>query len=316
MRLLLHAGMHRTGSTDLQIFLERNRAALAAAGVVYPGERRDHQDLAWALFRGDATGDDVAALLARRGGATTVLSGEDFFIHRDLGWLKAVRGRAEVRVRIYLRRQDEWLNSWYNQHVKWPFDRRKSRMSPTRFLAAIDDFHWLDFEATLARWADALGEEAVEIAPVERGFAAEGQVADVIGDFVARLGLDGGGFERPATRHNDSMPVHCLELARHMGLFEMGPKARMRVNDALRKGLAHHATAARTVFSPDQRNAVLDRFEAGNRAAARRFLGREALFLAPRPGPDEPWWEMPESDRETLLRDWIQPVVRVLAEDA
>lgn len=314
MRLLLHAGMHRTGSTDLQIFLERNRAALAAAGVGYPGERRDHQDLAWALFRGDATGEDVAALLPRRGPETVVLSGEDFLVHRDLGWLKAVRRRAEVRVRIYLRRQDDWLNSWYNQHVKWPFHRSKSRMSPAEFLAAIDDFHWLDFETTLARWADALGEEAVEIAPVERGFAAEGQVEDVIGDFVARLGLEGAELERPATRHNDSMPVHCLEIARHMGLFEMGPKARMRVNDALRKGLAHHATEARTVFSPAQRDAVLDRFEAGNRAAARRFLGREALFLAPRPGPDEPWWEMPETDRETLLRDWIQPVVRALAE--
>jgi len=162
MRLLLHAGMHRTGSTDLQIFLERNRAALAAAGVGYPGEGRDHQDLAWALFRGDATGDDVAALLPRRGPETVVLSGEDFLVHRDLGWLKAVRRRAEVRVRIYLRRQDDWLNSWYNQHVKWPFQLPKSRMSPARFLAAIEDFHWLDLEATLGRWADALGEEAVE----------------------------------------------------------------------------------------------------------------------------------------------------------
>jgi capsular polysaccharide export protein len=315
MRLLLHAGMHRTGSTDLQIFLERNRAALAAAGVRYPGEGRNHQDLAWALFRGDAKGADVAALLPREGDGTTVLSAEDFFIHQDLGWLKAVRKRAEVRVRVYLRRQDDWLNSWYNQHVKWPFHRRKSQMSPKRFLATMDDFHWLDFEATLGRWAHALGEEAVEIAPVERGFAAEGQVEDVIADFVARLGLSGAGLERPASRHNESMPVHCLELARHMGLHDMSPKARMRMNEALKKGLAPHATEARTVFSPAQRNAVLDRFEASNRAAARRFLGREALFLAPRPGPEEPWWEMPEMDRRTLLRDWIRPVMRALAED-
>lgn len=315
MRLLLHAGMHRTGSTDLQIFLADNREALAGRGVVYPGERRDHQDLAWALLRGDADGEDVLRLLPRRGAETAVLSAEDFFVHEDLGWLKAVRRRVEVEVLVYLRRQDDWLNSWYNQHVKWPFQRRKSRMSPQRFLASIEDFHWLDFETTLARWADALGEARVHVAPVEAGRGAEGQVEDVIDDFRARLGLDPAGLRRQANRVNDSMPVHCLEIARHMGLHDMPPAARMRVIAALRKGLAAHATEARTVFSPEERNAVLDRFEASNRATARRFLGREALFLAPRPGPDAPWWRMPEMDRATLLSEWIAPVVRALAED-
>lgn len=312
--LLLHAGMHRTGSTDLQILLEGNRAALAARGVAYPGAGRNHQDLAWALIRGEAGGREVAATLdpAAR---VTVLSAEDFFIHRDLKWLEAAKARTEVRVRVYLRRQDDWLMSWYNQHVKWPFHRRKSKMSPERFLDAIDDFHWLDFDATLARWEAALGPGAVEIAPVERGFGAAGQVEDVVADFLARLGLAGdAGVVREVSGYNDGLPPHVLEIARHLGLFEMGPRARLRVNEALREGLKDKATPARTVFPPDRRNAVLDRFEAGNRAVARRFLAREALFLGPRPGPDEPFFALPEMDRETLLREWIAPVVKALAE--
>ena len=35
-RLILHIGMHKTGSSSIQHFLSRNRLALAAAGVLYP----------------------------------------------------------------------------------------------------------------------------------------------------------------------------------------------------------------------------------------------------------------------------------------
>ena len=58
---------------------------------------------------------------------------------------------------FYLRRQDHWLMSWYNQHVKWPFDREKSRMDPQAFLATLEDFHWLDYERLLGRWSAVLG---------------------------------------------------------------------------------------------------------------------------------------------------------------
>ena len=43
---------------------------------------------------------------------------------------------------------------------------------------------------------------------------------------------------------------------------------------------------------------MLARFEASNRAAARRFFGREALFLEPPPGPDAPYCRFPELPRE------------------
>lgn len=309
MRVLIHAGIHRTGTTNLQIHLSANRDGLAAQGVAYPGEARDHQALAWAILRREAGAPEARALVESAAPAGTVLlSGEDFALHEDLGWLRDLARAHDVRAVLYLRRQDDWLNSWYNQHVKWPFNRAKSRMSPGRFLKAIDDFPWIDFDRLLDRWARALGEDRVAPAVVEPG-----QVEDVTADFCARAGVDMAPLTRPEARSNDSLPPHVLEIARHLGLFEMSTPERIRVNEALRKGLAAHAGPARTVFSPAQRNAVLDRFEASNRAAARRWFGRDALFLAPRPGPDEPWARLPEIDRDTLLRDWIAPVVRELA---
>ena len=313
MKLVIHAGIHRTGSTSLQRTLARNRAALAARGVAYPGEGQNHQPLAWSLHRGQSGAEAVLALAAEAraaGAGLAVLSGEDFAIHRDLGWLAAVAAEVETRAVFYLRRQDHWLMSWYNQHVKWPFNREKSRMDPQAFLAAVDDFHWIDYQRLLDRWAEVLGEDRVGVSVLEKG-----QVEDTTADFLARLEVARDGLEGDGERVNDSLPVHVLEIARHLGLYELKGARRMKLLNALRAGLADRAPAelVSTVYSPEERNRVIDRFDASNRVAARRFLGREALFLDPRPGPDAPYWRFPELSREALLDDWIAPVMRVLA---
>jgi hypothetical protein len=308
MALILHAGIHRTGTTSLQQFLAGNRAALAARGVGYPGQEVHHQKLAWALKRGEAGARDVLALIGEVPDAgTVVLSGEDFAIHTDLRWLGRVAARHDTRVVFYLRRQDHWVMSWYNQHVKWPFDRRKSRMDPAAFLATLEDFHWLDYAALLGRWSAVLGRDRVGVGVLERG-----QVEDATGDFLGRLGLGRDGFAGSDERVNDSLPVHMLEIARHLDLFDMKPGRRLRVLTALRSALADRVPTARTVYSPEQRNAVLARFDGANRAVARDFFGREALFLEPPPGPDAPWFRFPDLTREELLTDWIAPVIREL----
>lgn len=307
MTLIIHAGIHRTGSTSLQCFLADNRAALRGRGIAYPGEERNHQGLAWALKRGESGAGEVLALVEGAGAERVVLSGEDFCIHTDLRWLREVAARQDTRAVFYLRRQDHWVMSWYNQHVKWPFDRRKSRMDPTAFLATIDDFHWLDYAALVDRWRAVLGRERVAVGVLETG-----QVEDVTSDFLGRLGLGRDGFVFDQERTNDSLPVHLLEIARNLELFDMRPGRRLRVLNALRAGLADKKTEARTVYSPQERTAILARYADANRKVAREAFGREALFLELPPAPDAPYFSFPDLPRETLISEWIAPVVREL----
>ena len=304
---VIHAGIHRTGSTSLQNFLADNRAALAAQGVAYPGETTNHQGLVWALKRGESGAGEVLALMKNAGAERVVLSGEDFCIHTDLRWLREVAARVETRAVFYLRRQDHWVMSWYNQHVKWPFDRQKSRMDPASFLATLEDFHWLDYAALLGRWRAVLGRDRVDVGVVETG-----QVEDVTGDFLDRLGLGRETFVFDGARTNDSLPVHMLEIARNLDLFDMRPGRRLRVLNALQAALADKGTGARTVYSPRERIAILDRFAAANRTAAREIFGRETLFFEPPPAPDAPYFRFPDLPRETLLQDWIAPVLHEL----
>ena len=64
MQLVIHAGVHRTGTTSLQRALEKARPALAARGIVYPGTETNQQALAWALHRKQSGAAEVRAILA------------------------------------------------------------------------------------------------------------------------------------------------------------------------------------------------------------------------------------------------------------
>lgn len=248
MRLIIHAGVHRTGSTALQRSLAGNRTALALQGFAYPFNKPNHQEIAWALHRRRMRGDDLVARLeplSRSKAHTIILSAEDFSVHRNLDWIRAVSENYEVGCVLYLRRQDEWLMSWYNQHVKWPFDKWKSKLSPQEFLATIDEFHWIDYESLLDRWSGALGEDHVSIAVVDKT-----QVVDVVQHFCDRVGIDAATMRLDRGRSNDSLPVHILEIARHLGLFDLKPRERVILNDALRRALGTKASGLTTVYSP------------------------------------------------------------------
>lgn len=315
MRLIIHAGIHRTGSTALQYFLASNRAGLSLQGFVYPFKGPHHQHIAWALYRRRMTGHGLVRRLEpyRRPTAhTIILSAEDFAIHRRFGWLHtAAKAFDDVRCILYLRRQDDWLMSWYNQHVKWPFDKTKSTLSSQEFLATIDDFYWLDYEALLDRWVSVLGEAAVAVAIVE-----EPQVTDVVDHLSKAVGIDTSGLALDDGRPNDSLPVHVLEIARNLTIFDLQPRERMILSAALRNALKDRATDSTTVYSPQERLAILERYTQSNRAVARRFFDRDDLFLAPPPQHDDPHFTFPTTTREELLRDWVAPVIRELLRNA
>ncbi len=308
MKVIIHAGIHRTGTTSLQSYLANHRTVLPTYGVTYPGTERNHQPLAWHLKQRRCTAADVETLIHGAKGIA-VLSAEDFCIHTDLSWVKELSERYDVHVIFYLRRQDHWLMSWYNQHVKWPFDRHKSMMGKSEFLDSIGDFHWLDFAALLDRWVAVLGTANVSAAVVEPG-----QVENVIEDFASRIGISYEELPAEIHRTNDSLPVHLLEVARNLGLYDLSQKGRVRLITALRTGLAHKAQSATTVYSADERNGVLKCYEHSNRLVAERVFGRSALFLEPAPRPDAPYYDFPAISREELLQEWITPVIKELAE--
>jgi hypothetical protein len=274
-RLTLHIGIHRTGTTGLQRGLAANRDRLKAQGKCYPFKGTNHQDIAWGLHRGKMSDKGLVKQLEPYVGEShIILSGEDFCIHRDLEWLAPLKEIYDVEAIVYLRRQDHWLMSWYNQHVKWPFSKRHSVMTPQEFMGCLDEFYWLDFDKMLGLWGGALGREKVHVRVIEKG-----QVTDAIGDFFALVGIDGSKVEMTDALQNDSLPTEMLEYVRAVGMYEIKNPERVAIIEFLQAAAKSAGCNAKTLYTAAERQAILDRFAVSNASAARHWFGREALFL-------------------------------------
>lgn len=130
--------MHKTGSTSLQRFFVRNRPILRILGIDYPkacdatGKRLPkHNDLFQAISHEKDHGKPHPALgppaeliekLSRKtqGNRITVISAEGLS-GESPAFSKAfapLRGRFDIRVVCFLRRQDDWATSFYKQMVQ------------------------------------------------------------------------------------------------------------------------------------------------------------------------------------------------------
>ena len=119
----------------------------------------------------------------------------------DLGWLAAVAARVDTRAVLYLRRQDHWVMSWDNQHVKWPFDRTKSQDRSRRVPR-----HARGLPLARLRAAAQTLERGARAGPGRVAVLERGQVEDATADFLARLG-DRRGRPRARRRAGQRQPA-------------------------------------------------------------------------------------------------------------
>lgn len=180
-RLVLHIGMHKTGTTSLQWFFVLYRPWLRLLGIDYPkafdanGRRLPkHNDLFHAIshekdfhrphpFFGPSAARVEALAEQLKPGRVTLLSAEGFSGESPAfaAAFAPLRERAEVRVICFLRRQDDWVESFYKQMVM----SREVRECRTfdEFLKAESTRAHLDYRQLLGWWADAFGEQAIRV---------------------------------------------------------------------------------------------------------------------------------------------------------
>ncbi len=297
-RLFLHIGIHKTGSTAVQRFLARSENLLLEQDVLYPHSGRparkaiaDGQHLLIPELRrpgprGTRAWDSLAKELEEADQGTVVISSENFDLLSEPGQIADLRERLagfEVSVVVYLRRQDEFLHSYFCLDVLFhgetrSFDeyRRAPKTEP-------------DYERLLAPWERSFGLESLIVRPYEKPALAEG---DVVADFCAQIGVDPG--EPAATRAtpnpiNRTYPrnvINCVLLARRGGMAE-DEIAELR---HLFAAVYRNRKVAADYLSPAQRDSLLAEFDASNRAVAKRYLGTDGpLFAALDTGDEQAW---------------------------
>jgi hypothetical protein len=319
--LYLHIGTHRTATSSIQAFLHANFSAPGQRGVLYPLGVKRHVGLMNAIFSGQRTVDDVARDLDRRAGArrspvqSLILSDEDICTRRDLSVLAGLRAFFNVKVVFCLRRQDLWLESWYLQNVKWQWNPNLSHISFDAFLDCRDEFHWADYRRYVDHLEQVFGQGNVLLSVFERGQMPAGPVAafcELVGIGV----LD--GLTAPPHSNSSHSPL-VSEFMRRLPLDEAPPAVRgmlERACAAVDEALEKTPEEASPLLMPhDRRRAILDEHAEGNAALARRYFGRDRLFLDPLPPADATVARLAlPADSEALMTRLVAPFVRAVTD--
>jgi hypothetical protein len=235
MKLILHIGTHKTGTTALQQFLYENRELLAARGFHYatpPHGLQEANLVANALNVGQS--NIVQAFLgkqinlARQAGAQTILgSAENFYamsvldamqrrevcanaVERDRALIETLQslmpeGIDTPEVVCYFRRPDRYAESLYSQHVKRGiiFDGTFAEFLPIIKPALFYNEH-------MQAWSDVFGKSNCTVRlyePVR---------ADIVTDFLENVVSMGDSAQFVGREHhaNERVSRDVLEFKR------------------------------------------------------------------------------------------------------
>ena len=322
----IHIGVPKTATSTIQSFFTMHRDALLQRGVLYPksiansdGHSELHRALSVALepdsvpwldeLRKDMENQNVIASLleevARTEAKTVVLSAESLAFMRRPETLRRALSPYSARVLVYLRRQDNFLASFYNQLIK----SRLYTATFEEFLQqhannAIDlrDFctplPMCDYERLLNLWADAFGSENI-LAGVYEDYDLPG---GILRDFAAKTAIDIAGLRLPGADTNPALWPSILSLKRRVNGLLSSEEERVTcqllftsyVDGTGGTKVAHEQMAANI----RRRQAILARYQEGNACVAEKFFNsRSFLFKAPSEN-DSPLPDFGEKDWE------------------
>lgn len=183
-KIIVHCGIHKTGSSYIQSVLSESTNVLREWGFNYPfplneRHRGNHSIIALNYKEGENVNDLFKRFVDIDSECPTLLlSGEEFSRHLPRGrflerFLDAASG-ADFQFIFYLRRPDHLLESVYAQSVK---NKLYGDITNTKFQ--------FDFYETVRPFIEAVGKENVKIRPYNPKLWPNGQLG---ADFCAVLG--------------------------------------------------------------------------------------------------------------------------------
>jgi len=304
-RLLLHAGLHKTGTTAIQAFASRNRGELRRRGVWYPGyepvrsvDHQSHNRLAHSFAqtgkRGLLSAQEIESLVdywQTQGSDETILISAEAFSRHVLtdehnDWLSQrvmyLRHVAEslnafeVDAVLVLRRQDEYVHSTYLEHVMK--GTKEGALSFEEFRQRLGDLH-LQYEKNLMAFEscfDRIHVMLYEDLRRDPRFCA---------NFFSGIGFDVSDLQEPGIVRKSLSPAQA-NVKKSVRWMAVSKGMNRGLNASLRSGvgewLAHRlgkAGDAGLWKSDAERRQWQDRYAEENERIRRRFFPeREVLF--------------------------------------
>lgn len=304
-RLVLHLGMGKTGSSTIQGFLRDNEAQLArermvafGPGQIQPCPHLNLQDTG----RLETALAELKRQLAERRATGLVWSLEGFgtrqfvFRRKRLDLLRRELGAEDVRVVIYVRRQDAFAASAYLQwnvvHKSYrgpvqSFDQRFPCVYGEPDGTPIEDTN-LNYYEIIRPWVEMFGAANVVVRPFEREQFEKG---DLLHDFIHAARLPDREYDVSGGNRNVTFNMELTDMMGMYGsVFEepVLPGGMNRFFDAFGNDpFFQRPFFTRFELPPARRRQILTLCADFNAKVAREFLQRPDGVLFHEPWPDE-----------------------------
>lgn len=319
--LVLHLGVHKTGSSAIQHALASYEARLAAAGILYPRAGRPRirsvrfgqHALAWAVLRRNGADpsiyDELASEIRTSGAQTVVISTEEFdrFRAYEIARLRDVVTPLFDRVRIvaYLRRQSDVIQGLYGTDIVY-----NRVVTPIEAYVATLDVQ-LDYEALEADWSRLADGAELILRPYED---AVRRGDGLLADFLSAAGLPADALaDRPRERQNVSLPWHAALSIQHMWRLGFPGPVVFETIETL-KMLLREEAGGRYGFWPPTRAAT---FDAGFAESNARLVARYphlGAALAPADRVNDEAWKAVHRGAWSAVTETLAAVNRRIRE--
>jgi len=277
--------------------MHENREWLATHGVFYPKAppehpiKEQHRFLVDAIYehkhdlsKAEEVWSFVCEQICHSGLQKAVIS-EEVFWHlfeqkpakraEVIPWIQRQLEGFEVKVICYVRRQDQWIESWYNQIVKTDVTKASQR-SIEEFVAWYIDIGLLNYNRVLGEWADVFGDDNVILHSFEPVRFLNG---NAIHDFCGILGI----HEFEGVIYPEDLQASLTNAACEFSQqFNRSRKAR-RFKSQMRNVLSEFEgdkSDRRRYLPATLAKEILALYEPSNRLVASRFMRNdEELFM-------------------------------------
>lgn len=317
--IILHIGCHKTGTTSIQRFLAANAMGLPALGfqLIQHANTGAYHPLArvlmerggsWDEFRRSRPCTQLLRRLDKSAKLNCIVSSEDLesLLDDKVALLQRLLGDRDVRVVVYLRRQEEIIQAAYLQQTKTGFNLRPFREwfqhHFGRHQPGANGLRF-DYYQLLKRWADVFGKERICRRIYDRSSLLRG---DAVDDFLSIIGFPeqaGATLPRPPDDNVSPGPI-TVELLRRFALLNPGLEAA-----ALREKLGLLERLAPRQWPDENRRLLIgpqlrkceELYYFSNRVVAKEFFGRDdgQLFGSAAPEPADK--QLPSLDHALQL---------------
>ena len=329
--LYLHIGTPKTATTSIQKFCMENQEVLNKKGFSYPildfkypkvEIRRNGHFLVGKLLDSNGQEDHEGEITLWNKGLSmlhndlekfgnVILSDENIW-HSSVGskfdfWEKlqsdAENNNYKIKVIVYLRRQDDFANSWLSQQIKEGWNTYAG-VKWDAFIHRPKGVA-LDYYGLLEKIAEIIGKENIIVRIFERKrFLGNG--GTIYSDFLDTVGLDyTDEFQVVTEETNPSLTANSQEIRRVINTI-------LSDTDSTRSFLRKISEECERLKSPDnvfemltedEADSFMKKYAGGNAAIAREYLGLESDELfSPKSREAARWTPQNDFMHEDIIR--------------